>query len=159
MPTASRFEELILVALQERRTAADLALILFHIDFRAYRDLGQPISGQVYIKTEQGPRPTHFDSVLARIAQREPDLSVFSPAEIDLIWSVIDEFDRSGPPFDLQGFAGWQASDLGEEIPYPAIFVGEARSLTPDETQWAHEAIQDYLERTEPPQDRQAAAL
>ena len=42
---------------------------------------------------------------------------------------------------------GWQAVDIGEEIPYGTVFVDEPRPLTEEEVAWAHEVIEEYLGR------------
>ena len=41
-------------------------------------------------------------------------------------------------------FAGWQATDIGEDIPYATVFVDEARPFSPDELAWALEVVDAY---------------
>ncbi len=177
MPSKDKFKELILYVARESENdrkcgATKLNKILFYADFHAYRKLGRSISGEKYQKLERGPAPKRVVPVIAEmeaaglcawaerdyygfplkklIALREPDLSVFTAQELDVARSVISELWELNATevSDLSHrFAGWQAADLGEEIPYETIFVDEARPLTLEELAWAEEAIQDYLER------------
>lgn len=172
-----KFRELILYVARESEDdrkcgATKLNKILFYADFHAYRKLGQSISGERYQKLERGPAPKRALPVIAEmeseglcawaerdyygfplrklIPLREPDLSVFSAQELDVARSVISELWELNATevSDLSHrFAGWQAAELGEEIPYETVFVDEARPLTTEELTWAEEVIQDYLER------------
>jgi hypothetical protein len=146
--------------------------LLFYADFRAYEKLGAPISGQVYRRREFGPTPESFmpavrglekdgtcawqegrwhDRPLKRlVALRDPDLSVFHQDELDLIRAVVDEFwdcDARAISDRSHRFAGWQAARPGEEIPYPMVFVDDARPLSPEEEEWARAVLGEYLER------------
>jgi hypothetical protein len=172
-----KFRELILYVAQESESdgkcgATKLNKILFYADFEAYRKLGRSISGQKYQKLERGPAPKGGVPVISRmekeglctwedreyfglslrklIPRRDPDLSVFSPEELEITRGVIRKlWDLNAAEVsDLSHrFVGWQAADYGEEIPYETVFVGEPRPLTPDELAWAHEVIQDYLDQ------------
>jgi hypothetical protein len=149
--------------------------LLFHADFRAYDYLGAAISGQTYQKREFGPTPKdllpvvdelekerlcvwadrtwHGRPMKKLVSLREPDLSVFRPEEIDLIRNTVDEFwdlDATEISRRSHEFAGWQAAEPGEEIPYETVFVDEARPLTPEELDWADEVIQDYTQLPSP---------
>lgn len=170
-----KFEEMILYVAREsqedhRCGATKLNKILFYADFLAYHKLGRPITGQVYQKLERGPAPKRVvpvvDGMVGRglcawadrsyfgfplkklLALREPDVSVFSAAELDIARTVISELWalNAAEVSDLSHrFVGWQASDIGEEIPYETVFVDEPRPLTSEEEGWAHEAIEEYL--------------
>lgn len=169
-----KFCELILYVAREaegdpRCGATKLNKLLFYADFRAYRRLGRSISDQRYRKGEFGPVPSRVVPAVKRMVERgecawatrdyfgrelrkliplrEPDLSVFSPEEIDLVRQVIDELWELNATevSDLSHrFAGWQATGMGEEIPYATVFVGDPRPLSEEETAWAGEAIQDF---------------
>jgi hypothetical protein len=172
-----KFEELILYVAREsqddrRCGATKLNKILFYADFMAYHKLGQSITGQKYQKLERGPAPKRVvpvvESMVSRgfcawaersyfgfplkklIALREPDVSVFSAEELDVARTVISElWDLNATEVsDLSHrFVGWQAAEIGEEIPYETVFVDEPRPLTQEEEAWAHEVIEDYLEQ------------
>lgn len=179
MATESRkFRELILYVAREtegdpRCGATKLNKLLFYADFRAYRRLGRPISDQRYRKEEFGPVPARVVPAVRRMVEkgecawaardyfghelrkliplREPDLSVFSPEEIDLVRQVIDELWELNATevSDLSHrFVGWQATETGEEIPYGTVFVGEPRPLSGAETAWAEEAIREFRGET-----------
>lgn len=121
--------------------------ILAFSDFQAFAVLGQPITGMAYQKLEHGPALRRMlplqremiadgEAQLAPhmrgpykqqrlIALRAPDLDVFKAAEIAIVDSVIEQFrhlsavevsDRS------HDWAGWQAAEIGEDIPYATAF-------------------------------------
>jgi hypothetical protein len=80
------------------------------------------------------------------LALREPDLTPFSAAEVDLLHSVIDElWELNGTEMsDLSHcFIGWQAAGIGEDIPYATVFVGEPTPLAQDEEACALEVIRE----------------
>lgn len=172
-----KFRELLLYVARlaesdPRCGATKLNKILFYTDFTAYRSFGRSISGQSYRKLDHGPAPkgilpavdalaasgscawaerSYFGFPLRRlVALREPDLSQFSPQEIDLVNRVIrDLWDLNATEVsDLSHrFVGWQVAELGEEISYDSVFVGEPRPLTDEETSWALDAIQEFREQ------------
>jgi hypothetical protein len=146
--------------------------LLFYADFRAYDILGKSISGQTYQKLPNGPAPkrlmpvveqmqlagecawaqrNHYGRALKKlIPLREPDVTVFEPAEIDLMRNVHDELWplNATEVSDLShNFAGWQASGMNEDIPYETVFVDDPRPLSPEEEDWALAAIKEYCER------------
>jgi hypothetical protein len=172
-----KFEELILYLAREsqedhRCGATKLNKILFYADFIAYHKLGRSITGQKYQKLERGPAPrrivpvveamvgrglcawaerSYFGFPLKKLlALREPDVSVFSAEELDIARTVVSELWELNATevSDLSHrFVGWQAADIGEEIPYETVFVDEPRPLTQEEEAWAHEVIEEYLEQ------------
>lgn len=172
-----RFRELILYVAREsqgdpRCGATKLNKILFYADFGAFRRTGSSISGRAYRKQEYGPVPDRMtktlDAMVARglcawqirdyyglalkklIPLREPDLSQFTGAEVDLIQRVIRELWELNATevSDLSHrFVGWQIVEMGERIPYETVFIGEARPLSDDETQWALGALREFHEQ------------
>lgn len=178
MPAPKRkFRELILYVAKEsqgdpRCGSTKLNKILFYADFLAFRKLGRSISEQHYVKRELGPVPKQILPALRElekagqsawaerdyyghplrklIALREPDLSLFSAAEVDLVRNVIAElWELNGSEVsDLSHrFVGWQAAELGEEIPYGTVLVDGPRPLTDEENEWAQEVIREYREQ------------
>lgn len=146
--------------------------LLFYSDFRAYEYLGASISGQPYQKREFGPTPKALMPVVSGleeegvcvwadrtwhgrpmkklVALREPLLSVFSPEEVDLIRNTVEElrsYDGSEISEKSHRFAGWQASAIGEEVPYNTVFVDDARPLSEEEESWASSVIERYRAR------------
>lgn len=164
-----KLEELILFVARatgedEHCCATKLDKILFYADFRAYDHLGQSITGRRYLKREGGPVPEGVASVVETMgrrgwciwrekgltALREPDLGPFAPDELEIARAVIRELmplSAAEVSERSHRFPGWQAAELGEEIPYDTVFVDEPRPLTPEEVAWAQEAIDDFLGR------------
>lgn len=90
--------------------------LIYFIDAKAVRDLGEPITGSEFIKYEHGPVPSRGDKFLKRLVKNEEvkpsqrsvggkilneirsvhdaDLSVFSYEEIKLIEAVCGELGQ-----------------------------------------------------------------
>jgi hypothetical protein len=167
--TDRKLEELLLfvadaTAADERCNAAKLDKILFYADFRAYGELGRSMTGQRYRKLEGGPVPEGIAGILEDMERRDlcawdgrklvplrrPDLSVLPADELEITRAVVQDLWAlsAAEVSDLSHrFPGWQAAEIGEEIPYETVFVDEPRPLTPEEVAWAHEAIGDFLGR------------
>lgn len=115
-----KLEELI-VHLGSHPSVTNLGLtklwkLIYFVDARALRDLGETITGSDFIKYEHGPVPSRGEKYLRRMtrnsevtttprnvggktlnevkAVRTPDLSVFSNAELDLVDTVCSELGR-----------------------------------------------------------------
>jgi antitoxin SocA-like protein len=146
--------------------------LLFYVDFRAYERFGAPVSGQRYQKRDYGPTAGSFMPVVRAleeeracvwaerqyhgrpmkklVALREPDLRLFRPEEIDLIHEILEElypFDARDLTNKTHAFAGYQAAEMDEEIPYNMVFVDDARPLSPEEEAWAQSIFKEYHER------------
>jgi Protein of unknown function (DUF4065) len=165
--TDRKLEELLLfvadaTAGDERCNAAKLDKILFYADFRAHGEIGRSMTGQRYRKLEGGPVPVRIAEVLEDMERRglcvregnklrplrRADLSVLSVEELEITRAVVQDLWTlsAAEVSDLSHrFPGWQAAEIGEEIPYETVFVDEPRPLTPEEVAWAHEAIGDFL--------------
>lgn len=138
--------------------AIKLNKLLFHSDFSAYLSFGKPITGEEYFKLPQGPAPKRFLPISVKmtergdlaykevpyfghtqkkpIALRQPDLSLFTAQEIDLVHKIIQKFwnvgaseisDRS------HGFLGWIAVRDREVIPYATALVGCRKPTSQEE--------------------------
>jgi hypothetical protein len=154
-----------LVILFARRSEGDplfgslkLNKLLFYADFFSYLMLGKPITGQEYFALENGPALRYKarlwqhmieknDIVVRKeptimstdrettLALREPDVTKFSPQELDLAYVFLEAFrNKRGTELSLitHTFPGWQLAKERETIPYSAAFVGE-RKPTRDE--------------------------
>lgn len=164
-----KVEELILFVARatgkdERCCATKLDKILFSADFRAYDVLGRSITGRRYLKREGGPVPEGVASIVETMgsrgwcawreqgltALREPDLGGFAPEELEITRAVVrDLMPLSAAEVSERShrFPGWQAAELGEEIPYDTVFVDEPRPMTAEEIAWAEEVLGDFLGR------------
>jgi len=123
--------------------------VLFYADFLYYKKTGASITGQEYMRLEQGPAPRRMMPVVeelkgARLAFRtehlfgrvqerplaiaEPDLTLFSGDQIAMVNEIIEAFwDQTGKAVsDLShDLPGWQLAEDGETIPYPTIFLSD----------------------------------
>lgn len=138
--------------------ATKLNKILFYSDFWAYRKLGRSITGERYQKLAHGPAPKRLVPVVRKmesericataereffgrtqkvlVALREPDLSLFSGAEIAIVQDVIQklwDLNATGVSELSHEFIGWQLAAEGEEIPYSTVLLGQPRPPTPAE--------------------------
>jgi len=123
--------------------------LMFFTDFRAYAELGQPITGARYQKLEHGPAAramlpvrtemVEADPPEAHFQQRptddlndvlvpdiEPDTTLFSEAELEIADAVFEELR----PFNATAVsdyshyrsAGWKVMEFGEVIPWESAF-------------------------------------
>ena len=120
-----KLEELI-VHLGSHSKVANLGLtklwkLIYFVDARALRELGEPVTGSDFIKYEHGPVPSRGEKHLRRMtrsgelttsqrdvggktlnevkAARVPDLGVFSKPELSLIEEVCSELGRKSATF------------------------------------------------------------
>jgi hypothetical protein len=122
--------------------------LLFFADFKAYRELGTPITGARYQKLEFGPAPRALLPVRDELVEqgqalfragnqedwndtleplRDPNLTLFSAEEL----RVIDEVFVELRPFNATAAsdyshlksAGWRVMDSREDIPYESAFT------------------------------------
>ena len=168
-----KFRELVLYVASRceslpRYGKTKLYKILFYSDFEAYRRTGRSITGARYLAWERGPVPEtgerrliedamvqDRDLALRRrgleqryVALREPDLGVFSAAEIAIEDDAITKFkDDSATAASERshtellawraGFAEFDATGHQVHIPYGAAHVS---APTLDEADEAHAA-------------------
>jgi uncharacterized phage-associated protein len=137
--------------------ATKLNKLLFFSDFLAYQIHGKSISGSKYEARPQGPMLKNFYAVQDEmqgnkeiairtseyggyrqnrtLALRTANLSQFSGEELEIVMRVLNEYrnmNASQISALSHEFLGWQAVDIGEEIPYEIALVS-TRDLTPEE--------------------------
>jgi hypothetical protein len=157
-----KLQEMILYIAQQSEDNPDfgttlLNKVLFYADFYAFGETGKSISGVTYVRLPHGPAPERMSDVKRKLektgiiyeeeethtidpdkyvkrvtARREPDLSRFSDAEIELLDKSIDFF--RGLTAKEAGewshkFMGWRLTDNGDEIPYEAWLWGMAGEI------------------------------
>jgi hypothetical protein len=165
-----KFRELILLICA--RSSGDkkfgsikLNKLLFYGDFSAYLTFGAAITGQEYFKLPKGPAPRKLLPIVEKmkqsdelayeevqyfghtqkkpIALRQPDLSVFTPQEIDLVHTMIQKYWNLGAA-DISEkshlFLGWRAARIRETIPYSTALVG-SRTPTSEEQAYGLELV------------------
>jgi hypothetical protein len=123
--------------------------LLFFTDFRAYAELGTPVTGARYQRLELGPAAramlpvreemvselgeAHFedrgadDKAAVLIADAEPDLSLFSPEELGIADAVFEELRhlnaKAASDYSHYRSAGWRVMENGDDIPYESAWV------------------------------------
>jgi hypothetical protein len=149
--------------------ATKLNKILFFADFAHVRRTGAPITGAVYQKLPQGPAPQQLLPIRSRLVargeaelvredflgyelhrlvpRRQPDVSVFSAAELATIEKVLTDLDglNARQVSDLSHEeAGWRLVGEGEVIPYEAALVGARQVSTPTTQRLEQEAAERF---------------
>ena len=143
--------------------------ILCRADFAAYRSRGQSITGETYIKYENGPFLQAVDPTVAKLknagvaqwavpdqfnairleTSRSADLSSYTQEEIDWVREAI-EWARHRETQDIvtesHQWFGWRVTPNGEAIPYSTAVAGDVRTLSEDENAWALSLITRYRE-------------
>jgi antitoxin SocA-like protein len=138
--------------------ATKLNKILFFSDFLSYGLTGQAITGAAYVRQPNGPVPRQlkpmqaelenahdvvivrrkvFNFVQTRLEPLRPaNRGLFSAEEIDLIDDVIRNLAASTAKgvSDLSHVRSraWQIAELGQEIPYAAVFLSARRANRAD---------------------------
>lgn len=129
--------------------AVKINKILFHADFAAYLELGQPITGHPYVHREYGPAPKDLRPIRkglevskrAEVVQvdvgapkpqdrirplAEADLTLFTAQELAIVRRVVKElWELRGMDLseDSHRLPGWRATRDGELIPYQTAFI------------------------------------
>ena len=159
-----KFRELMLLVAKlsegdPRFGATKLNKLLFYMDFGSHHLLGKPITGATYQHLPAGPAPRellpvrefmidtgalsieqrpYFTGTQERLVPgREPDTSLFEPAELSIIKDVVDEFwgfnARRISEYSHQEWA-WQVTKDFDDMPYYLAWVS-TDPLTPEEIQ------------------------
>lgn len=160
-PDEKKAKELILLlsALSEGDEyfgATKLNKLLFYTDFLTYILYGAPVTGYSYQARPGGPMLKDFykirgemdgkEIVIAQrnfgghrqdktFAKRDPNYGMFTGEEMSIITHIVNEFKgvNAAQISSLSHeFLGWQAVEIGEEIPYEIALVSTA-DLTEEE--------------------------
>ena len=132
-----------------------LNTILFYSDFRAYRTLGEPITGVEYRKYPHGPAPAMMKALRKRLfdnedtfeyinplpaliegmnvtrllPRRAADMTLFSSSQIALVDQVIEWLrpmtSSQTRNLSYRHHPGWRLAKLDEPIPYCAALLSE----------------------------------
>lgn len=152
----------------QRFGATKLNKILFFSDITAYVETGEPITGEVYQYTKNGPAPKHLirareelleDREIAIkkefyygqtqhriVALEKPNLEKFSGEEIAVVDRVIDKLKdqgANGVSNISQDSIFWEAFDERQEIPYESVFVS-SEEPTEEMIEYGRELAKDY---------------
>lgn len=146
--------------------ATKLNKILWYADITSYLYLEKPIIGETYIKRQYGPVPIHAPKTIAElvnsqqivvrpteyfgypkreyIALTKPDLTLFSADEISIVDELIDVVCRE---FTAKAISEtthdkiWQLAQIGEEIPYCAVFASRLGEIDETDIAWAKQVL------------------
>lgn len=142
--------------------AIKLNKVLWVSDLNMYLITGKSITGEHYVKRQFGPVSASVvgivgeleatdDLVVRRgdvfghgkvdyIALTKPDISSFTADEISLIDSAIQYVCHENTATEISEKTHdviWQLAELGEEIPYYAMFASNLGEVTPADLEWA----------------------
>ncbi len=143
--------------------ATKLNKVLWYSDVAAFAQSGASITGAVYIKRQFGPVPKDILAARTRlqangglierkvsvygyqqiqlIALTEPDISIFSAAEISLVDSVLESICSQHTATSISRLSHdyiWEAAEIGEEIPMAAAaFGGAFGEVDEEDVAWA----------------------
>ncbi len=158
-----KFTELLLYLAEKCKSdrwfgAVKLHKLLYYSEQRAYRELGQPITGAAFQNLEHGPaarrllpvqnrllsagyatierEPTPTGIQKRLVAKREADLSQFSLDELRIIDSVVEEyFGKTATEISHESHEepGWLGTSEGEAIPYEMMLLSRPLPTKDDE--------------------------
>ena len=166
-----RFRELMLYLAKRsqgdpRFGATKLNKQLLYCELRSIQKFGKPMTKERYQKLPKGPAPRSLPPVVQEMEDQkkcvvstqqyygytqkrlvplvEPDLTVFTAEEIDLVNSVLEElWEQDGTQVsDLSHkLIGWELAEMKEDIPLGTILVGEPRELGEEEQAFARSLV------------------
>lgn len=154
------------IADPDKLGAVKLNKILWFSDVISYVARNEPITGAVYVKRELGPVARDIPRAIEELIQekrlivrdipwygnvkteyitlKEPDLSGFSASEIGLIDKITHDICQrytaksiSEKTHDIV----WQLAEIGEVIPYYAIYGARLGEITEEDVNWAKQSI------------------
>jgi hypothetical protein len=142
--------------------AVKLYKVLWFSDARAYMLSGAPITGETYIREKHGPLPRHAIGIIAELEAEDairvwndryynrpirrfkslqrPDrltLTNDQRAIVDYWIKHIDEDHTAASISEQSHDAAWEIAQLGEPLPYHAIFASRIRDPKGKELEWA----------------------
>ncbi|MBS1913461.1 MAG: SocA family protein [Bacteroidetes bacterium] len=143
--------------------------ILFYSDFASYLYYRKPITDTGYIKLQFGPVPKDIDQVIIRlrhegkvverdaqhfgypkkefIALTRPDISAFTAEEISLVEMYIEDICNEHTATSISQAShtlAWELAEMGEEIPYPAVFAFQFGEISSEDLAWAQKEVERY---------------
>jgi Protein of unknown function (DUF4065) len=135
-----------------------LAKVLFYADLDAFRLTGKSITGQSYVKRQNGPMPTDFYAAIdqlsqsGKIAQRhedfhgytqhqfwkieEPDLDGFTARDVDILSQATRAICKgytAAEISELTHVAAWEFAAMGEEVPLAAFLASQTDQIRDEE--------------------------
>ena len=151
--------------------ATKLNKILAFADFSVYFRTGKPITGADYMRLPQGPAPRRLRPVRDKMAAnhevalrvistgkyeqqrvvplRQPDLSIFTAAEIAEVDKIIDVFwhQTAKTASEFSHGIAWRVAQNKASIPYEAVFLSDEELTDYDRVRTAELASELGWER------------
>lgn len=140
--------------------------VLYFSDFATYRQTGEPLTGETYVKAQFGPVPRHIDEALQTliddnaivvreapvyshmkkefIALKGADLTHFTADEIAMVDGMIDVICYGHSAKSISEAShnnAWKLAEIGEEIPYKAVFAFGFGEVNDEDVSWAMDYI------------------
>jgi len=154
------------IADRDELGATKLNKILWYSDMVSYINHGVPLTGAVYIKRQFGPVPKDIlralkdlseegrmavrdipyfkDTKREYISLAEPDISRFDKSEISLAANITHDICHHHTATSISAATHdiiWELADIGEEIPYFAVYGAQLGEITEEDIRWAKESI------------------
>jgi hypothetical protein len=142
--------------------AVKLYKVLWFSDARAYMLAGEPITGETYVREKYGPMPRHAPGIIHELQSEEvirvwndqyynrqirrfqslqkPDRLTITDnqrAIVDYWIKHIDEDHTAESISEQSHDVAWEIAELGEPLPYHAIFATRIRDPKGKELEWA----------------------
>jgi len=146
--------------------ATKLNKILWFSDMVTYINRGKSLTGSVYVKRQYGPVPKDIlqalddlsteEKMIVRdipyfgntkreyISLTEPDINRFEAFEISLVANIMHHICHHHSAESISDATHdiiWKLADMGEEIPYCAIYGAQLGEITEEDIQWGKDSI------------------
>jgi len=153
-----------------------LLKLLYYLDFDHYEKYGSSVSGDTYLRFDLGPVPKHANRILKEMEEShklrvreyrikregykarecyealvEPDLSVFSETEFEMLKSVVQRFKYwTGNQMKIatHGEAPWRLTGENREIDYRLAHYRDSWGESTKELAEEEDAVLEALQRS-----------
>jgi hypothetical protein len=154
------------IADRDELGAVKLNKILWYCDIVSYISRGEPITGAVYVKRQLGPVPRDVLSAIEDLVRQgklivrdvpcfenskkeyislcEPEITRFDASEINLAATIAHHICHHHTAASISNATHdivWELAEIGEEIPYYAVYGGRFGEITEETIRWAEESI------------------
>lgn len=151
----------------EKLGAIRLNKILWYADTIMYRDTGEPITGEKYVKKRHGPVPDDISKALKDLGKEgkirvdgadvpgkmkkyvslsEADTAPFSKEEIELLDDLLEVICNNHTAASISEMSHdiiWDAAKPDEEIPMFAVLAARPGVVTKEDQKWADKIISE----------------
>lgn len=142
--------------------ATKLNKVLWHSDVLAYKERGQVITGEKYIKHQYGPFSPHLEEAVSELVQekaiivrdaeffdltkkeyialKKPDISSLKAEEVSWIEDMINYVCHKNTARSISKSTHddiWEMAVIGEELPPYTVFCATLGEITEKDVAWA----------------------